>query len=660
MSVDSDIIQIILDVKNQEAEQAKKTLEALANQAKVLDASLASATITQQQYEAGLKKIATDAAKARDSLHSLQDEMRSLSRQGGLAVPKLEGADRAAAKAQLGLAGANILQDAIQGGAGSTINNFLGLAGNGKIRALGAEFLEAAGGVAGLASKLTVAGGAALVLFGTLDTALKKAKLDWSDLDDVGINLAPIKALTETAVGLGEVLKQTGIGEVFDSAWKAGESLVGTVADVTLGWSDATDAARRHKEEVQQQVKAAQDYANAVKSLASVRSDEQDEAAKRGKLVGKEIAELGGAGGYGAVADRLAKLATAKGGDEKVKVQSVNAKGEVEEEEITKREKRRRELIADIGAAALGDTAALDRLKPLLRGAGYNIGGVEVAASGIDRKADEKALDKADAKADAKKSRDDERDAKEQQREFERRSEALARPIQERFDQTSATGGTITREMVRAKLLAGGVSADEADKQADPVLKKLREDYSDRIRKLAGEQGTDAGGAAGLIAADGAKKRKEEADRKEREAEGAARERKEDFDRATAGTALDERARKSVIADVLGGASYAVARNNAIVNAATEAQMGGMGAEDANRAATEWVDKLLGKLGDDRAEANLERKSESVSRHSAADFSNIVESAGAAEQKQTNELLKGTNTKLDELIRKSNVAVMGP
>src|SRR5690349_5056258 len=119
MSTEADIIQIILDVKDEEAKEAKASLDKLNASAKSLDQQLAAASITTDQHRAKMKDLASEAERTRAKISALGDEMRDLSRQAGGSGPRLEGADRAGAKARLGLAGANIAQDVIQGGPAS-------------------------------------------------------------------------------------------------------------------------------------------------------------------------------------------------------------------------------------------------------------------------------------------------------------------------------------------------------------------------------------------------------------------------------------------------------------------------------------------------------------------------------------------------------------
>lgn len=415
MSAEQDIFEIILAVKDDEAQQAKRTLEQLADAGRQLKADLDAARITNDQYRAGLANLATDASNARTKLSALNDEMRDLARQSGGKGPRLEGTDRTAAKAQLGLLTANTLQDMIQGGPASGINNILGALGNGKIRALAGEFVEAAGGATGLASKLGAIGAAALTAFELVDAGLKSAKLEWSDLDDLAANTAPLQATKETLVGIGEIMGQLAkdyhLDAAFEGATGAATGYLHSLAEAVLGWDEATEAARRHKEEVARGVQAARDYIGAVKALASFRSDEQEEKTKRGKLVGEQLADLGKEGGIDAVIDKLARQATAKGGDDKVDWYNLDEKGQPtgEPEKITRREKARRELTSDFGKAAQGDAAALDRLRPQLGRAGYDTGKLDAAAQGRDvdkeaaaeAKANQKAIDDGAKLADA-------------------------------------------------------------------------------------------------------------------------------------------------------------------------------------------------------------------------------------------------------------------
>jgi hypothetical protein len=497
MSAEQDIIQIILDVKDDEAKEAKATLDKLNASAKSLGQQLASATISNDQYRAGMKNLAGDAEAARAKLSALKDEMRDLSRQAGGSGPRLEGADRAGTKARLGLAAVNIAQDAIQGGPASAINNILALAGDGKIKSLLSEFVEGAGGVAGLASKATLAAAAVGTLFAAIDQGLKSAKLDWSDFDDVVGDLGPFKAAREAFDGLAVVARDWHLDAAWEGASEAASGYVNAIADATVGWNAATEAARAHKEEVQRGAKAALDYAAAAKSLGSVRSDDQQEAERRGKLVGQELANLGGASGIGAVIDKLARDATRHGADDKVPAAELDDKGKPTGKmvDITRRESARRRLTTDAAAAAAGDSAALDRLRPYLKSSGYDLGGLNSAAKGIDSDKAGKAADREHAQLMQDRIREAERHVEDVSRDYQRRAVELAKPLQDGFNLSGARGVATTEGQIRGRLEDSGVSKDEAKRMARAVLDQLTEGFADVVRERAGRLGTDAQGA---------------------------------------------------------------------------------------------------------------------------------------------------------------------
>ena len=224
---DADRLKDLLDQLNAIKGAAKRTADAEAQAAKDAADKIKEAARDARDAKIQAAKDAAAAAKqaardeiqaaraaAREIIDAAHEEMEARQRaaHAGAGPVRLTGTERTAAKFQAGLAAANIAQDAIQGGPASTVNNFLGLAGNGKIRALAGEFLEAAGGVktlaAGFGTVALAAGGAFLVI----DGGLKSAKLGWGDLGDV-IDEISGNAISGTFKNLGSAF-----GSVTDTA----------------------------------------------------------------------------------------------------------------------------------------------------------------------------------------------------------------------------------------------------------------------------------------------------------------------------------------------------------------------------------------------------------------------------------------------------------
>ena len=494
MSQDDIVINLKSDLS--EGEAARKKLEQITAEVNDLKQSFQAGNVALDNYKGQLKDLSREANRAQKALDAFNDaQIRS-------GKVKLQGSDRANAKFQLGLAGANLAQDVIQGGPASGINNLLGLAQNGKVRSLLGEFVEGAGGVASLTTKVVGVGAAFAALFAVVDQGLKSAKLEWSDLDDVVGELGPIRAAKEAWAGLGEVAKQSGLTEVAESAYDAVAKGVGDLAEATIGWNTATDAAKANKEVIEGAVKATRDYVAAVKLLSGVRSEAQDDQARKGKLFVNALADAGGAGGLDAILGSMAKFETARTGGQKVSVPKLDDKGQNtgEKEEITRGELALRRLQVDAAKAAKGDQGAMDRLLSQSRAAGIGTKGLESAAGGIDPKqAAREAFDRTDdAAREGYDAIEDELEAS------HKRAADLAKPLQDRFNLSTASGGVVTEGQVRGKLEGAGVDKAEAGRVAGLVLENLTREYGEAIRERAGELGTDAAGARQSIVDDAA------------------------------------------------------------------------------------------------------------------------------------------------------------
>lgn len=696
--MDDDVISIIVEAKVEEAEKARQKLDQLGQQVKQLKGDLDAGRISQAGFASGFAVLDQQLLKTKGHLRDVEDQIRNV---GG----KLQGAGRASAKFQVGLAGANIIQDVAQGGPAAGINNLLGLAGSNGVRALGGEALAAAGGIAAIGTAFATVAVAAGAAYLVIDHGLKEAKLGWSDLGEVVSNTHAWEAAGEAIRGAGVYLKEGADSMAFqvalEDAKAIGPSLlpwianlqvgVGLVDQYAIGWGQATEATREHNAELARSTKAAADYAEAVKGLGGVKNEAQQDSERKGKLVGQQVAELE-PGGWKAVAAKLAQQQTAfttkgpdgkvMGPEEKVKVQEL-VKGKdgkpdsYKEVEVTRREARKREITADIGSAAGGDTAALDRLKPSLKGAGYDLSGVEAAASGRDvkkeaekakkdlEKADEDEFDRRarssrDKAAKEKKARaeDDTREKKEAAEhaaEANRYSSALdSGPLGRK-----AIAGTLRPEDVQARMKELGASEADVDRLSPTVTMKLHDDARAKLLKRAGADGTDVGTARGALLSDAAAKEGDEArqkaDRVEAEAEKAKKGRVEAAEKVTAGTGLDERGQLAMMRSMLSGGSKDAMIGRVEVGLKRELMQRGQGGDDAAGAAKAKAEEWFAKIGDDahaRAMSPPEAAAHrGVDRIDVGDFARSVESSGVEQQKKMVDGINAMKDKLAEIVR---------
>lgn len=533
----------------------------------------------------------------------LRDELAKAERQA--AGSSLVGAERSATKARGALAGANILQDAIQGGPASTINNLLGIAGDRKLLALGKElggsFVAAAGGAGALAATLGTVAAVAGAAFLLIDGGLKNAKLGWSDLDDVVGNLAPIAAAGEALAGVGEIAKQWGITKAVEDAYSATETFVGWVAQSTIGWNDATAAVRAHKDEVARATQEAADYAAAVKNLKSVRSDEQEAAAKTGKLVGGELANLGGAGGVDALAAKLAEVMTKTGANDKVKVQEVtkeDGKEVTKEVEVTRRESARRRALTDIDRANSGDTQALSRLMPALKKAGYDVADLNTAAGGEDpAKKRQDAIDAAEEQS-WQELQESIKSVKDWSKDFKDQVKAALK------DRSFLQGGDLTPAQEAAKRQYDALEERVAEARASRSYAGKEDEALAPAEKLAKGRDEDARRAADKVEADHkqAENRQQALDRQAQAArEGKEREERDALSAQLDNTPLDDRVKAELLQRQLGGQSA----NQA--GAALTSQLAGVFREQFGladeQARKEAEDRVRGAQGDLRRDA---------------------------------------------------------
>jgi hypothetical protein len=503
-----DTYRLLIEVQGPQAitdaERRTQDLEdAIRNLARTAQASGWTEDLRQE-----LRSLGSELERAKDQFQGLQ-------RAAGRPI-RLQGADRAAAKFQLGFAGANIAQDVIQGGPAAGINNLLGLASSGNVRALAGEFLAAAGGAAGLGTALAGVGVAAGAAFLVVNNGLKEAKLEWSDLGDIAQNTAIWTATTEAISGVGIALNEIGITQksVGDAILSVAETMAGPIltglAKAAIGWDQATDAVRRHKEEMERGLAAYDAFHEAEQRQKNVKSQDEAEAEKRAKTFRESVADTGGKGGLDSVVKKLAEQVTAKGGDDKVKrmAREKDSHGRLQpvEKEMARRQAAKMDARVLIEEAAAGDRNKQAELRRRLARLGMDTSRVDAAAGGRDLRAEKKQKEAdakkkaradaaAEAHAQAEDIRADEADTKRRQakrkRERAHADEETVKGLQGRFNLLTAGGKDVTRAGVANELLRSGTAttAAGAAEMAPRILAGLKDKYREEIGGRARKKG---------------------------------------------------------------------------------------------------------------------------------------------------------------------------
>lgn len=290
MATEEDRIRLRVEEDSRAVEEARRRVGALKGELNELQGAMDRGVIGGERYRAEWDRISAAIRRAQQEASK------------PLPVPRPPTGNLREQLARNAFPLANIGQDVAQGGPASAINNLLQPQTVKGIAELGKSLLfnpATAGIIVGL-------GGAFVVL----DQGLKSAQLSWSDLDDVVANLGPFRAFKETFAGLGQWLAPVadGISDVYDAV--AGG--VNWLADTTVGWNEATEAAKAHREEVERTNAVMAEYAEATKKLKGFKSDDQQDREAKGRAMGQALADMGGAGGIDAVVDKLAAARTAK------------------------------------------------------------------------------------------------------------------------------------------------------------------------------------------------------------------------------------------------------------------------------------------------------------------------------------------------------------
>jgi hypothetical protein len=620
MADQNDQIHIDLTTNVAEGEAARKKLAAIESQVRQLKSSFSQGNVATSVYNKELKSLESQAARTQRALDRLKPP------QAG----RLTGTQRAGAISRSGLLGANILQDVVQGGPAAGINNILGAANDRGIKALAGEAVHALGGAKRLAAGfglVTIAVGAAGL---TIDHLLKKEKLGWGDMLHVVSNMGPFRAVGDIIDGIGA-----------SDAWRVNTADVGKfvegIADVTVGWNKAADATRRQKEEIERSVKATRDYAEAVKTLASVKTAGQKQAEETGKTAIGQIAEAGG--GIDNLANRLADVETRhtaklkNGKDRMVHVSKLDDKGEDDGvgEDITRREHARRQIMSDLGRAAAGDVNALNRIKTQMGHAGMNTANVSGNDDGLEAKNAHEVWER--RKAAGEKASD---------------------PLQDRYNTLAAGGQAPDRAGVVRQLVKGGKSQEAAEYASDFTLKALELGFKDAVRKKSAETGMSEEDAKKEIAREGNNKADDE--RKSRE-DDIKRRAIDKADKATAGRGIDGEVDDALLRESLkAGGKTGVASAKVTAQFKQKFMEAGMSEEDAGVAAAAKVKEHADKLGDEinddiRRGPNADAaRFDTPQRIASADFARSVESAGSDDAKKLLNTTEGMKAKLTEML----------
>lgn len=485
--MDQEVIDIILNAKTQEAEKARLKLEALGNQVKNLAAQLDAGTISQAQFEKGFAKLDQRIDGTKAKLKSLEGQIAGV---GG----KLSGASRAGAASRAGLLGANMAQDAIQGGNPAyAINNLLGAANDSGIKALAGEALAAAGGLRVVVAALGTLAAAATAAYAVLDGGLKQNKLGWSDLGDV---------VDKMAGGSFSHAKEV-IGEGISSITGDIGEMIGAITETTIGWNSAAQAVRSHKDEVERDTAALLDFLQASKEIKNVSSEKQKEDEAYGKQFGEEAAGMDPKGVQGLI-KRMARAQAGAKADELVEVETEDLDkhgkptGSSSTKKITRAQQAEMALTRDFASAIRGDKDAQAGIRKRLGLMG------EDASDLGDRESNKKAdayYDKqeADGKSDQaereNKARQDKEEAdrkeqidsdeyyRKQDEEDQNRRYEYEQKNKEADGQRAMKGvgldSRVDEALLRAAIAAGGKTGVASDIVGKAISKELQEEGVD-------------------------------------------------------------------------------------------------------------------------------------------------------------------------------------
>jgi hypothetical protein len=234
-------------------------------------------------------------------------------------------------------------------------------------------------------------GGAGLVAVTTLaGVAINQLVRHWDEIIPVLGNTTPILAaanalesLSESA-GKSETLA-TGMAAGWEGALGAATGLTSDILELATGWGAAKDAAKDHADQAERAAKFTKEAAAAADRLGKIQSTAQKEQGEKGQLIGKALAEMGGAGGIGRVIKNLAETEVGLGENQDVTIGGVTKK---------QREWAEQNLTLLFDRATKGDQEAIDQVRQKLQGQGFDMTGFNAAMQGRDIAKENEELNK--------------------------------------------------------------------------------------------------------------------------------------------------------------------------------------------------------------------------------------------------------------------------
>jgi hypothetical protein len=560
MSTEEEVLKIRVEAEAAELERLRSQMQSLGGDLKNASAQFGNASPQVLKLARDMDTLAAKTLKAE----------QAIGRAGG----KLSGMARSKAMGQAGIGMANLIQDVAQGGPKAGINNLLGMAGNQGIMSLVGGI---GGATAALGTMAVVAGGAFLVI----NSGLKQAQLGWSDFGDVVGNLAPITAASEAFAGFYET---SGLNTVVDATGR----WIHNLANVTLGWDNATAAVKAHNEQLAQVGQKMRDAAEAQKTLAKYQSAEQEQTEERGKKMAQSLAEMGGAGGASGLATEIAQQSLGGRFGEIVKDDPYkDEKGKTKYRDISRGAKEIERLMVLMGKVEKGDTHAAGTLRQDLAGLKRkpNLGSFD-QGRGYEHGSDE-----ANKEDEAESKR---RSAKTKQR-IDKLTADSTRNLQRSYDAAAATGRTPDEAALTKQMVGMGVDEDRAKQIVGEVAKNLATEFKERVGKLVADSGgklTQEQARAKIV--------KEEADKRRGERDKQLADAKKIADKNTRGMGVDTHAEDAMTRMTIAGMS-AQQQKAVLAQGFAQQQYGKMSDEDANALGKAFAEEQVAKFGDKMA-----------------------------------------------------------
>lgn len=297
MAVNEEILRLKFEKVGQaEMDAASAALAQLHSRVTRLKVLHAEGKVATDLYKQGFASLTREIDKNKAVLEKWDAVRAKIDRANGLGGGSGGGGgDRRGAIGRTAFNALNIGQDVAQGGAGAAINNLLQ-------PTLWTDAAQAIGVTTSAFPPMTAAVAAAAAGLVILGDSLHDAGLEWSDLDEVIGELAPVRAAKEAWATLNET-----VGQFVDLPDDAGDALRGLLSQMSMGtsdlaahaigWDEATKAVLANKQAMEARAAIEKQYQQVLKDSPS---DAQKDAKRRGEDFGKALANLGGAGGIDA------------------------------------------------------------------------------------------------------------------------------------------------------------------------------------------------------------------------------------------------------------------------------------------------------------------------------------------------------------------------